>query len=212
MIKSNAEFIANLSSLTSNLRALTEKHKKFNWTKTHQQEFDHIKAVFCKDAINRFFDPNQPTYLFVDAHYTGLGAISAQGPSIQKCLPVAIASRATSKIEKRYPQLDLEGLAVDFGLHRFQQYIIGGPAITIVTDHKPFVSIFHNKHLGSLHLDRIKLHHQNVKYNLIWQKGAINPADYISCHTIPSTNCQNIFKKRPKKMTNFAGFFTILHI
>ena len=119
IIQSNAEFIANLSSLNSNLRALTEKHKKFHWTKTYQQEFDHIKAVFCKDTINRFFDPNQPTYLLVDAHYTGLGAILAQGPSIQKCLQVAIASCATSKIEKQYPQLDLEGLAVDFGLQRF---------------------------------------------------------------------------------------------
>ena len=92
------------------------EHKKFQWTKTHQQEFDHIKAAFCKDTINRFFDPNQSTYLFVVAHHSGFGVILAQGPPIQKCLPVAITSCATSKTERRYPQLDLEGLAVDFGL------------------------------------------------------------------------------------------------
>lgn len=92
MIQSNAEFIPNLSTLTANLRTLTEKHRKFIWTKIHQQEFDHIKRVFCKDTINRFFDPNQNTYLFIDAHHSSFGAILAQGSSIDQCRPVAIAS------------------------------------------------------------------------------------------------------------------------
>ena len=59
---------------------------------------------------------HETIYLFVDAHCTGLGAVLAQGPSIEDCLPVAITSRATSKIEQRYPQLALKGIAVDFGL------------------------------------------------------------------------------------------------
>ena len=104
--------------------------------------------------------PHDTTYLFVDAHCTGLGAVLAQGPSIEDCLPVAIASRATSKIEQRYPQLDLEGIAVDFGLRQFCHYLIGGPQVNVITDHKPLVSIFQNKRLGSLYLDRIKLRHQ----------------------------------------------------
>ena len=48
-------------------------------------------------------------------HHSGLGAILAQGNSAEHTVPVAIASRATSKAEDRYPQLDLEGMAVDFG-------------------------------------------------------------------------------------------------
>ena len=60
--------------------------------------------------------PHETTHLFVGVHRTGLGAVLAQGPSIEDCLPVAIESQATSKIEQRYPQLDLEGIAVDFGL------------------------------------------------------------------------------------------------
>ena len=50
----------------------------------------------------------------MDAHRTGLGAVLAQGNSINNT--VAIASRTTTKVEQRYPQIDLEGLAVDFGL------------------------------------------------------------------------------------------------
>ena len=130
----------------------------------------------------------------------------AQGPSIQKCLPVAIASCATSKIEKRYSQLDLEGLAVYFGLQQFQQYIIGGPAITIVTDRKPLASIFHNKRLGSLRLDQIKLRHQDVKYNLIWQKGAINPANYISRHAVPLSQLPKHIQKETEEYDKLCWF------
>ena len=86
--------------------------------------------------------PHETTYLFVDAHLTGLGAVLAQGPSIEDCLPVGITSRATSKIEQCYSQLDLEGIAVDFELHQFRQYLIGGPQVNVITDHKPLVTIF----------------------------------------------------------------------
>ena len=92
-----------------------------------QKEFENIRKQFHGDILNRYFVPHETTYLFVDAHRTGLGAVLSQGPSIEHCLPVAIASRATSKIEQRYSQLDLEGIAVDFGLRQFRQYLIGGP-------------------------------------------------------------------------------------
>ena len=79
---------------------------------------------------------------------------------------------ATSKFEQRYTQLDLEGIAVDFGLRRFRQYLIVGPQVNVITDHKPLVSIFQNKRLGSLRLDRIKLHHQDINFKFTWKKEA----------------------------------------
>ena len=184
MIQSNSEFLPNLSSQTANLRALTQKHKKFIWTAIHQTEFENIKQ-FHEDILNWYFVPHETTYLFVDAHCTGLGAVLAQRPSIEDCLPVAIASWATSKIEQCYPQLDLEGIAVDFVLCQFHQYLIGGPQVNVITDHKLLVSIFQNKQLGSLCLDCIKLHHQDINFKLTWKKGATNPADYASRHATP---------------------------
>ena len=87
---------------------------------------------------------------------SGVGAILAQGNSAEDTVPVAIASLATNKVEHRYPQLDLAGMAVDFGLRRFRQYIVGGPTVTVVADHKPLTGIFRNTRLGSIRLDRIK--------------------------------------------------------
>ena len=49
-----------------------------------------------------------PTFVFVDGHNTGLGAILAQGESIEESKPVALASRTTSQSERNYPQIDLE--------------------------------------------------------------------------------------------------------
>ena len=108
---------------------------------------------------------NKPIYIFVDAHITGLGAILAQGDSIDTAKPVAFASRTTTSPETRYPQLDLEATSVDFGLRRFRQYIVGAPdEIHVVTDHQPLCSIFNGKRLGSVRTERIKMRHQDIRF------------------------------------------------
>ena len=85
----------------------------------------------------------KPTYIMADAHVSGLGVALAQGDSIKSAKPVAFASRTTSQAEKNYPQLDLEAMALDYGLRRFRNYIVGSPhTIVLVTDHKPLESVF----------------------------------------------------------------------
>ncbi len=46
-----------------------------------------------------------------------------------------------NQAERNYSQLDKEGLAVMFGLQRFHKYLYGRK-FTIVTDHKPLLSLF----------------------------------------------------------------------
>jgi len=75
------------------------------------------------------------TFLFTDAHITGLGAILAQGENVNSAKPIVFASRTTSSAEKRYPQIDLEATAVDFGLRRFRNYLVGAPeTVHVITD------------------------------------------------------------------------------
>ena len=116
----------------------------------------------------------------------GLSAILMQGRSVDEAEPVAFASRATTDVENRYPQLDLEALSIDFGLRRFRYYIVGVPSVDIITDHKPLVSIFNNTRVGSMRTARIKLRHQGIKFKVSWRKGGVNPADYLSRHAIPT--------------------------
>ena len=56
----------------------------------------------------------------------------AQGTSIPDAKPVLIASQTTSEAEQRYPQIDLEAMAIDFSQRRFRQYLVGSPNPAIV--------------------------------------------------------------------------------
>ena len=200
MVQSNKEFMPYLAKNTYHLRQFTKKNKKFKWTQECQREFNKLKKDFTEKMLMTHFDRKKKTYIHVDAHQSGLSAILLQGKSIETAKPVACASRTTTAVEQRYPQLDLEALAVDFGLRRFRYYCVGGPTVTVVTDHKPLVGVFQNTRNGSIRSERIKLRHQDMKYEVCWKKGSQNPADYLSRHGTP-------FSKLPKKIQTEAGEF-----
>ena len=117
--------------------------------------------------------------------------------------PVAVASRATSKTEQDYPQLDLEGMSVDFGLRRFREYLVGSPlVIKIVTDHKPLVPIFNRRAKGSIRTQRIKLRHQDVPYTLEYIKGKLNQTDYLTRHAKPIVKLSKSEKEESEELNN----------
>ena len=89
------------------------------------------------------FDPKLKTFIEVDLSINGISAMLLQGTEEERQV-VSVASRTTSQVESRYAQIDLASLEVDYALRRFRFYIAGGPRITIITDHKPLVSIFKN--------------------------------------------------------------------
>ena len=55
--------------------------------------------------------------------------------------PIAFASRTMSTAEKKYSQLDKEGLAMVYAVKKFHQFLYGRH-FTIYTDHKPLLGIF----------------------------------------------------------------------
>ena len=184
MLQSNKDFIPFLASKTSHIRVLLKKETKFVWSEECQREFDKIKREFSNDILLRHFDPSLKTEIQVDASQNGLSALLVQERDGGKRI-VGVASRATTPVEQRYPQIDLEALAVDFGLRRYRFYIAGGPRVLIITDHKPLRSIFCNLRKGSIRTERIKLRHQDIDYEVKWEKGIDNPADYLSRHATP---------------------------
>jgi len=71
--------------------------------------------------------------------------------------PVAFASRSLAPAERKYSQLDKEGLAIVFGVKRFHQYLVGRH-FTILSDHKPLQHLFGETRgfptLASAHIQR----------------------------------------------------------
>ena len=149
-MQSNAEFIPNFSKISAELRELTRDKIPFKWNVEHQNTFETLLKAFKKNVSLRYFDPTQQIFITTDAHQSGLAATLLQGDSKDTAKPVAYASRRTTPPESRYPQMDLEAMAVDFGLRRFRNYILGAPdTITIVTDHKPLLAVFNGNQLQS---------------------------------------------------------------
>ena len=129
MVQANSDFLPDLALKTTHLRQLTKKHQRFVWSKDCQKEFEALKSALHDDALLRHFDISKKTFMFVDAHRTGLSAILAQGDSAEnaKISGMFKPSNDASSIERRYPQLDLEALAIDFALRRYRTDVAGGP-------------------------------------------------------------------------------------
>ena len=178
------DFISNLTGKTRHIRSLLKKNTRFVWTAECQKEFEGLREEYKENIMMHHYDPTKETFIEVDASQSGLSAILQQRLGKDKRV-VAVASRATTPAESRYPQLDLEALAIDYGLRRFRFYIAGGPCTILITDHKPLVSILKNVRKGLIRTERIKLRHQDIDYVVQWEKGDTNTADYLSRHPTP---------------------------
>ena len=87
------------------------------------------------------YDPKLPLILECDASPYGVGAeLSHQFPDGVEC-PIAYASRSLNNADKNYSQIEKEGLAIIFGLSKFNMYLHGRRFI-LCTDHKPLLKIF----------------------------------------------------------------------
>ena len=203
MMQSNADFIRDFAKQSAPLRELTKSNVRFKWHKEHQECFDTLISAFKKDTLLRYFDMSKPTFIFADGHKTGLGAMLAQGETRRSAKPVAFASRSTQGAEHNYPQIDLEAMAMDFGLRRFRQYIIGSPnEITVVTDHKPLDPIFNGKRKGSIRSEKIKLRHQDIRFHVVYEKGNLNQADFMSRHAKPFSKITNEEQEEANDINN----------
>ena len=204
MICPNGQFIPNLSATTANLRDLIKDNAVFQWSDAHKAEFRSLKSACAKDILLRLYDTNLPTFIHVDAHYTGLSTMLAQGLSIESSKAVSIASQTIAKVEKNYSQPNLEATAVDFGLQQVQHILIGGPPVTVITDHQPLVSLWNSQRKPPSQIERILLRHQDINHNAIWRKGIANPADYTTGMPSPLISFRTILLKRQR---NTKGFF-----
>ena len=140
MINYLNRYSALSTHLAAPLSALTHQTTDYKPEKVHQENFNQLKMEISNVKALPYFDVNAETTLQTDTSKKGLGACL-----IQKGKVVCYASRALTKTEQNYQNLEQEALGKIWGMEKLH-YFLYGKEFTLETDQKPLVSIY-KKHM-----------------------------------------------------------------
>ena len=119
---------------------LTDKTRKGNTTRVEwdprcDESFNTLKTQLCTKPVLVLPDSSKEFILRTDASGKGLGAVLLQDHG-QGRQPVAYASKKLSPAEQHYHIVELECLAVVWGIRKFYPYLFGRHFV-VETDHHP---------------------------------------------------------------------------
>ena len=126
--------------LTTPLIALTNQAMDYKPGKVHYENFNRLKMEVSHMRAPPYFDVNAETTLQTDASKKGLGVCI-----IQKGKVICYTSRALTKTEQNYQNLEREALGTIWGMEKFH-YFLYGKEFTLETNQKPLLSIY-KKHM-----------------------------------------------------------------
>ena len=117
----------------------------------HDEAYKNLKSAIVKDMTLKYFDANMPIYIETDASKKGIGMVLMQpDPNVQNTSktvvpnnlrPVFYASKTLTTTESNYSNIESEMLGVVFGVLHFKHFTYG-QHITVITDHKPLITLF----------------------------------------------------------------------
>ena len=102
-----AKFTPKLSTVCEPLRRLLDKDSVFDWLPPHETTFSRMKELITQAPVLQYYDVNKEVSLECDSSEVGLGAVIKQGGH-----PIVYASRALTKTERNYVQIEKEDLAI----------------------------------------------------------------------------------------------------
>ena len=108
---------------------------------TRRGAFEASKELLTSAPLLVHFNPELELTLACDASAYGIGAVLSHKMPDGSEKPIGFASRSLSETEKKYPQIEKEGLACVFGVKKFHPYLYGHH-FNLITDHKPLLTLF----------------------------------------------------------------------
>ena len=173
-----SKFLHNISSILVPLYKLLKKGVKWHWGKERETAFKESKRVLISQKVLIHYDARKPLILACDASPVGIGPVLSHQQDDGSERPIAFASRTLTTAEQKYAKIEREGLAVVFGVTRFHEYIYGRH-FTLVSDHKPLLSLFNERtgvsEMASARIQRwaLKLsgHHYTFRHKLAITNG-----------------------------------------
>ena len=168
-----SKFLPQLATTLSPLYLLLRGNIKWQWTDKQQKAFQAAKDQLSSTKLLAHYDPDGELLLSCDASPYGIGAVLSQKvkPDGEE-KPIAFASRSLAPAERKYSQLDKEGLSIVFGIRKFHQYLFGRK-FTIQSDHKPQFGESHPvSHITSARLQRWALTLGAYDYHIHYKPGS----------------------------------------
>ena len=173
MINYLNRYSALSAHLTAPISALTHQATDYKPVKTHFENFNRLKMEISNMKALPYFDVNAETTLQKDASKKGLGVCL-----IQKGKVICYASRALTRTEQNYQNLEREALGTKWRNGKVPLLPIYRKEFTLETDQKPLVSIY-KKHMVDISPRVQRLIVRSFPYlpfKVVYQKGIDIPA------------------------------------
>ena len=162
------------ANLTHNIRSLLKKDNELIWTSVHTNDFNRIIEALCKEGqLLRYYRPDLDLYLETDASGVTIGLALLQSDNNEKdsLYPITYGSKTLTSVETRYANIKRELLGMVGALEKFHYFTFGRP-VTVLTDHKPLISILRKALVNApLKLQWLLLRLNNYNTTLNWIPG-----------------------------------------
>ncbi len=139
MVSYYGKFLPDLSKALAQMYNLLCNDMKWKWSEEQKTAFKDFKELLHSAKLLVYFDHDKEIIPSCDTSPYGVGAVLLHEDDKKK--PTGFASKTLVAAEKGYSQLDKEGLAIVFAVTCFHEYLYGQP-FTVVTNHKPLMSLF----------------------------------------------------------------------
>ena len=188
MINYLNRYSALSAHLTAPLSALTHQATDYKPGKVHFENFNQLRVEISNMKALPYFDVNAETTLQMDASKKGLRACL-----IKKGKVTCYASRALTKTEQNYQNLEQEALGTIWGMEKKHDFLYGKEC-TLETDQKSLESIY-KEHMIDISPRVQRLIVRSFPYlpfKVVYKKGTDIPvADPLS-HVTPMDQEDNI--------------------
>ena len=111
------------------------------WGSKEKKAFQTAKESLTSDSVLVHFNPKRKLIPACDASPYGIGAMLSHRMDDGTGKPIAFSSCTLAAAERKYSQIEKEGLAIIFGVKRFHQYLFSRQ-FTKLSDHKPLKHLF----------------------------------------------------------------------
>ena len=140
-----SRFLPNMATLLAPLYKLLRQSERWRWSEEQETAFRKAMELLVSLLLVHF-DPELEIRLACDASDYGIGAVLSHRFPDGSEKPVVFMFRTLNKAEKKYSQIEKEGLACVAGATCFHSYLYGHHFI-LQTDHKPLLMLFNEDKL-----------------------------------------------------------------